>query len=152
MPSHKKRIYTRIKFLYRLLELFFLQRSHDQFLTPQIFMWTGRAAMANNKHRLSHLPDRVAGEQRRRPKATRTNLSQYGKYVAPCVFDTQGRQAWSVPGLIEWTNDTRWCRSRQPTRINAPGIEFANCESFRTYLCGRGGIDTVAMATRGPPL
>lgn len=28
--------------------------------------------------------------------------------------------------------------TRQPTRINAPGIEFANCESFRTYLCGRG--------------
>lgn len=28
--------------------------------------------------------------------------------------------------------------SQQPTRINAPGIEFANCESFRTYLCGRG--------------
>lgn len=27
--------------------------------------------------------------------------------------------------------------SQQPTRINAPGIEFANCESFRTYLCGR---------------
>lgn len=36
MPSHKKRIYTRIKFLYRLLELFFLQQSYDQFLTPVI--------------------------------------------------------------------------------------------------------------------
>lgn len=64
-------------------------------------------------------------------------------------FATQGRRDHRA---IEGTNGTRWCRSWQPTRINAPGIEFANCESF-SYISLRPWRDRYGRhGDAGPPL
>lgn len=71
-------------------------------------------------------------------QANNTRLQRLQR-LHPAIAHARETGGTVCDGLIEEREHDGVVRgSQQPTRINAPGIEFANCESFRTYLCGRG--------------
>lgn len=77
-------------------------------------------------------------EQRRGWRLLQANNTRLQR-LHPAIAHARETGGTVCDGLIEEREHDGVVRgSQQPTRINAPGIEFANCESFRTYLCGRG--------------